>query len=35
MEKIIWMDRVNNEYVLRRIKKEGNILHTIRGSKPD
>jgi hypothetical protein len=30
MEKISWMDRVNNEAVLHRIKEERNILHTIR-----
>jgi hypothetical protein len=30
MEKISWTDRVNNEAVLRRVKEERNILHTIR-----
>jgi hypothetical protein len=30
MEKIRWTDRVNNEAVLDRVKKERNILHTIR-----
>jgi hypothetical protein len=33
MEKIIWTDRVNNEAVLRRVKEERNILHTIRRRK--
>jgi hypothetical protein len=28
-EKIVWNDRVRNEEVLRRIKEERNILHTI------
>jgi hypothetical protein len=30
MEKISWTDHVNNEAVLHRVKKERNILHTIR-----
>jgi hypothetical protein len=30
MEKIIWTDRVRNEEVLRGIKEEKNILHTIK-----
>jgi hypothetical protein len=30
MEKIIWTDRVRNEEVLHRVKKERNILHTIK-----
>jgi hypothetical protein len=34
-EKISWTDRVNNQAVLRRIKEERNILHTIRRSKSD
>jgi hypothetical protein len=29
MEKISWMDLVNNEAVLHRVKEERNILHTI------
>jgi hypothetical protein len=30
MEKISWTDRVDNEAVLHRVKKERNMLHTIR-----
>jgi hypothetical protein len=30
MEKISWTDRVRNEDVLRRVKKERNIVHTIK-----
>jgi hypothetical protein len=30
MEKISWMDCVNNEAVLHRVKEGKNILHTIR-----
>jgi hypothetical protein len=30
MEKISWTDRVNNEAVLHWVKKERNILHTLR-----
>jgi hypothetical protein len=33
MEKINWTDRINNEAVLHRVKKEKNILHTIRRRK--
>jgi hypothetical protein len=33
MEKISWMDRVNNEAVLHRVKEERNVLHTIRQRK--
>jgi hypothetical protein len=33
MEKISWTDRVHNEAVLHREKKERNILHTIRRRK--
>jgi hypothetical protein len=33
MEKINWMDRVNNEAVLHRVKEERSILHTIRPRK--
>jgi hypothetical protein len=33
MEKIIWMDRVNNEAVLDIVKEERNILHTMRRRK--
>jgi hypothetical protein len=33
MQKISWMDRVNNEAVLHRVKEERNILHTIRRRK--
>jgi len=28
MDKIIWIDSVKNEEVLRVVKEEGNILHT-------
>jgi hypothetical protein len=31
METIVWTDRVRNEEVLHRVKKERNILHTIKG----
>jgi hypothetical protein len=30
MEKISWTDRVRNEEVLHRVKKERNILHEIK-----
>jgi hypothetical protein len=30
MEKISWVDRVNNKVVLHRVKKERNILYTIK-----
>ena len=33
MEEIIWTDRVRHEEVLNRVKKKGNILHTIKGRK--
>jgi hypothetical protein len=33
MEKISWMDHVNNEAVLHRVKEERTILHTIRRRK--
>jgi hypothetical protein len=33
MEKISWKDRVRNEEVLHRVKKERNIIHTIRRRK--
>jgi hypothetical protein len=33
MEKISWTDRVRNEEVLQRVKKERNILHTIKRRK--
>jgi hypothetical protein len=33
MEKISWMDHVNNEAVLHRVKEERDILHTIRRRK--
>jgi hypothetical protein len=33
MEKISWTDRVRNEEVLHRVKKERNILHTIKRTK--
>jgi hypothetical protein len=33
MENISWTDRVRNEEVLRRVKEERNILHTIRRRK--
>jgi hypothetical protein len=32
-EKISWTDHVRNEEVLHRVKKERNILHTIKGRK--
>jgi hypothetical protein len=32
-EKIGWTDRVSNEEVLRRVKEERNILHTIKRRK--
>jgi hypothetical protein len=30
MEKISWTDRVRNEEVLRRVKEERNIIHTVK-----
>ena len=30
MEKISWTDRVSNDKVLRRVKEERNIIHTIK-----
>ena len=30
MENISWIDREKNEEVLNRVKKESNILHTIK-----
>jgi hypothetical protein len=33
MEKISWMDCINNEAVLYRVKEERNILHTVRQRK--
>jgi hypothetical protein len=33
MEKINWTDRVRNEDVLRRVKEERNIVHTIKRRK--
>jgi hypothetical protein len=33
MKKISWTDRVRNEEVLHRVKKERNILHTIQRRK--
>ena len=33
METISWADRVRNEEVLRRVKRELNVLHTRRQSK--
>jgi hypothetical protein len=33
MEKISWTDRVRNEEVLRRVKGERNILHTVKRGK--
>ena len=33
MEKSSWIDRVRNKQVLRRVKKERNILQTIKGWK--
>jgi hypothetical protein len=35
MEKISWTDRVRNEEVLHRVKKERNIVHTIKRRKAD
>jgi hypothetical protein len=34
-EQISWTDSVNNEAILHRVKKERNILHTIRRRKPN
>jgi hypothetical protein len=33
MEKTSWTDRVRNEEVLRRVKEERNILHTVKRRK--
>jgi hypothetical protein len=33
MEKISWADRVRNEEVLHRVKKERNIVYTIKRRK--
>jgi hypothetical protein len=33
MEKISWTDRVRNDEVLHRVKKERNILHTVKRRK--
>jgi hypothetical protein len=33
MEKISWTDRVRNEEVLHRVRREGNLLHATRGRK--
>jgi len=33
MEKIIWIDYVRNEKILRRVKEEWNILHKIQRRK--
>jgi hypothetical protein len=33
MEKISWTDRVRNEEVLHRVKKERNIVHTVKRRK--
>jgi hypothetical protein len=33
MEKISWTDRVKNEEVLLRVKKERNILHRVKTRK--
>jgi hypothetical protein len=33
MEKVSWTDRVRNEEVLRRVKEERDILHTIKRRK--
>ena len=33
MEKISWTDRVRNEEVLRRVKKEKNIIYTVKRRK--
>ena len=30
MEKIIWTDHLRNNEVLNRVKKERNVLHTVR-----
>jgi hypothetical protein len=30
MEKVSWTEHVNNEEVLHRVEKEGNILHTVK-----
>ena len=33
MEKISWTDRVRNEEVLRRVKEQRNIVHTVKERK--
>jgi hypothetical protein len=35
MEKISWTDRVRNEEVLRRVKEDRNIIHTIKRRQTD
>jgi hypothetical protein len=35
MDKIIWTDHVRNEEVLKRVKKERNILHTVKRRKTE
>jgi hypothetical protein len=35
MEKVSWTDRVKNEEVIRRVKEESNILHTMNRRKSD
>jgi hypothetical protein len=35
MEKVSWIGRVRNEEVLHRVKKERNILHTMKRRKTD
>ena len=35
MEKISWTDRVRREEILRRVKEERNIIHTIKIRKAD
>jgi len=32
---VSWIDRVKNEEVLKRVKEERNILHTIKSRKTD
>jgi hypothetical protein len=33
IEKISWTDRVRNKEVIKEVKEESNILHTIKGRK--
>jgi hypothetical protein len=35
MEKVCWTDRVRNGKVVRRVKEERNILHTVKRKEAD